>query len=113
MDIKAGSRASGRRQRGAVPALLAFRALTRPVPGDGVLPVVDIRDTAIVGYRNLAIEHDLACLPGHVVNRSEPAPRRPSPLRCCRWACAPPEATSAGRLVGGVIGESWFIPTFC
>jgi hypothetical protein len=34
------------------------------VPGDGVLQVVDMRDTAIVGHRNFAIEHDLAWLPG-------------------------------------------------
>jgi hypothetical protein len=34
------------------------------VPGDGVLQVVDMRDTAIVGHRNFAIEHNLARLPG-------------------------------------------------
>ena len=38
---------------------------------------VDMGDTAIVGHRNFAIEHDLACLPGHVVNRSEPGPSPP------------------------------------
>jgi hypothetical protein len=48
---------------GGPASLVAIRALTRPVPGDGVLRVVDMRDTAIVGHRNFAIEHDLACLP--------------------------------------------------
>jgi hypothetical protein len=46
-----------------------FRALTRPVPGDSVLQVVDMRDTAIGGHRDYAIAHDLACPPGHFVNR--------------------------------------------
>ena len=46
-----------------------FRALTRPVSGDSVLQVVDMRDTAIGGERNYAIAHDLACPPGHLVNR--------------------------------------------
>jgi hypothetical protein len=35
------------------------------VPGDGVLQVVDMRDTVIVGRPNFAIEHDLACLQAH------------------------------------------------
>jgi hypothetical protein len=34
---------------------VAIRALTRPVPGDAVLQVVNMRDTAIVGHRNFAI----------------------------------------------------------
>jgi hypothetical protein len=36
-----------------------------------------MRDTAIVGLRNFAIEHELACLLGHVVTRSEPGPPPP------------------------------------
>ena len=32
----------------------------RPAPGDGVLQIADLRDTAIVGHRDLAVEHDLA-----------------------------------------------------
>jgi hypothetical protein len=35
------------------------------VPGNGVLQVVDMRDTVIVGRPNFAIEHDLACLQAH------------------------------------------------
>jgi hypothetical protein len=36
-------------------ALRAWSGLIRPVPGDGVLQVVDMRDIAIVGHRNFAI----------------------------------------------------------
>jgi hypothetical protein len=74
--INAGSPASGAPTRGRA-SLVAFRALTRPVPGDGVLPVVDMRDTVIVGHRNFAIEHDLGVPARHVVNRSEPGSSPP------------------------------------
>jgi hypothetical protein len=47
----------------------SLSGLTRPVPSDAVLQVVDMRDTAIVGHRNYVIAHDLACPPGHFVNR--------------------------------------------
>jgi hypothetical protein len=44
-----GQRASGPRQRGA------YSGSSRPVPGDGVLQVVDMCDTAIVGDRGSQI----------------------------------------------------------
>jgi len=44
-----GHRAPGRRQCGALPAW-SWSGSRRPVPGDGVLQVVDMRDTAIVGH---------------------------------------------------------------
>ena len=50
-----GHWASRRRQCGALPAWSLFGS-SRPVPGDGVLQVVDMRDTAIVGHVNFAID---------------------------------------------------------
>jgi hypothetical protein len=50
-----GHWASRRRQCGALPAWSLFGS-SRPVPGDEVLQVVDMRDTAIVGHVNFAIE---------------------------------------------------------
>jgi hypothetical protein len=72
-----------KRQRRALPPG-SLSGLKRSVPGDGLLQVVDMRDTAIVGHRNYVIAcqlifdrarllplpaHDLACPPGHFVNR--------------------------------------------
>jgi hypothetical protein len=70
-------------------SLVAFRALTRPVPGDGVQPVVDMRDTAIVGHRNFAIEHDLACLPGHAADgrRRKPQVKRAGGFSSLKRVC--------------------------
>jgi hypothetical protein len=50
-----GHWASRRRQCGALPAWSLFGS-RRPVPGDGVQQVVDMRDTAIVGHVNFAID---------------------------------------------------------
>ena len=47
-----------------------------------------MRDAAIVGHCNFAIEHDLACLPGHVVNKSVPGPSLPiAPALLLMVAC--------------------------
>jgi hypothetical protein len=75
-EINAGS-ASLQKRANAGP----YSGSSRPVPGDGVLQVVDIRDTAIVGIANFAIELDLAW--------------------ACRWWCgsAPtPECTSHSEI---------------
>src|SRR6266478_3407225 len=58
-----GHRASRRRQRGALPAWSLFGL--QPAGARRWRPAGRrLRDTAIVGHRNYAIEYDIACLPG-------------------------------------------------
>ena len=72
------------------PASLVAIRSSRPVPGDGVLQVVDMRGTAIVGHVNFAID-PAALLPAlwqGVLYRTTTAKGGPVYLKCCTTAMA-------------------------